>query len=155
MRNVIGAVVVGLLLIGCGALSGAPAVKPGPADASAVLEVFKARGLPIGETTMYTAESDPNHLLGRPGSYTSKVAWRDTRITDSAETGVGAGGSVEFFPDAAGARQRGEYVSKIAASSPLFTEYTMAQGRIVLRLSKVLTPEQVEQYRAVLSEIPG
>ena len=85
----------------------------------------------------------------------SKVAWRDTRVPTGDQINVGAGGSVEFYSDAAGARQRGKYVAKLAMQSPLFTEYTMVQGRIVLRLSKALTPAQAEEYRAVLAELPG
>lgn len=143
-----------MLTAGCGMLP--PVAKSGPADASAVLEILKAKGLPIGETLVITAESDPNHLLGRPGGYTSKVAWRDTRVREGDNLGgVRAGGSIEMYPDAAVARQRGEYISAIVAKAPIFGEYTYVQGRIVLRVSKILTPDQAEQYRAVLAELPG
>ena len=153
MRLLIATLAV-LGMTGCVLLPDASAQER-PADAATVLDLLKARGLPIGETVTYTAESDPNKLLGRPGGYASKVAWRDSRVTPDTEMGVSAGGSVEMFDTVESARARKEYVSKIAASSPLFSEYTFVQGRIVVRVSHDLTPEQAEQYAAVLRDLPS
>jgi hypothetical protein len=156
LRLLLATLIVSILMTACGPTAPAtPTVMPDLNDASAVLEFLKARGLPIGETLVYTTETDMNELLGRPGGYMSKVAWRDTRVPAGDQINVGAGGGVEFYADAAGARQRGEYVAKLAMKSPQFTEYTMVQGRIVLRLSKALTPAQAEEYRAVLADLPG
>jgi hypothetical protein len=159
LRLLLVALIVAILTAACGPTAPPvlphPTALPDPEDALAVLEILKARGLPIGDTLVYTAETDINQLLGQPGGYTSKVAWRDTRVPPGDQINVGAGGSVEFFPERAEARRRGEYVSKTASVSPMFTEYTMVQGRIVLRLSKTLTPAQAEEYRVVLAEMPG
>lgn len=146
-------VLVGLASIGCG--TGGARAEPAPLTAAAVLDAFAARGLPIGETTRYTAETDPNKLMGRPGGYEDKATWRDTRLSDPLLAGVEAGGSVEVYADAEGATRRAEYVATIARSSPLFAEYTYAHGRIVLRLSRQLTPDQAEQYSAALADLAG
>jgi hypothetical protein len=151
-REWIGAV-VGLLLAGCSLFPTSAQVNQ--ADAATILGGLKAQGLPIGESVAYTAESDPNKLLGRPGGYTSKVAWRDTRLGDPLLTGVDAGGSIEVYADPAGAQRRGEYVRSIAESSPMFAEYTYVHGRAVLRISRELTSDQAEQYHAALTETAG
>jgi hypothetical protein len=148
----------GLLVIaltaGC-ALS-VPVTKPGTVNAAAVLEGFKAKGLPITSAIVHSAESDPNKLLGRPNGYESKVSFRDGRLpaqsTSSIDTDTG--GTIEVYPDAAGARQRGESIAALVKDSPLPVEYVYTRGRVVLRLSREFTPDQAEQYRAVLAELP-
>ena len=50
--------------------------------------------------TVYTAITDPNHLLGRQGEYTSKVEW----TTGGEESGI------EAFADAADAQLRYAYL---------------------------------------------
>lgn len=55
---------------------------------------LKAAGLDITRLIVYTAATDPNHLLGRQDGYTSKVAWQDPRAAkgDAGDT-RGASGS--------------------------------------------------------------
>src|SRR5450759_3849318 len=74
--------------------------------AQQVLAALKAHGAPVTLTVVYTAASDPNHLLGRPGEYTSKADFADSRVAGQ-ETGVTAGGSVEVFTGQADAVRRG------------------------------------------------
>jgi len=53
---------------------------PGPPPSAAVLAArLKAAGLPVRRLIIFTASTDPNHLLGRQGGYTSKVEWK-TRV---------------------------------------------------------------------------
>ena len=133
--------------------SSAPAA---PADAANGLVKLQSAGLPIGATGTVTAENDPNHLLGRPGQYTSKVYWIDTSIDtnevlDSSEGSVEAGGAIETFADAASAQKRADYIQSVTAGIPALIEYDEVVGPSVLRLSKVLTPDQVAKYKAALS----
>ena len=141
------------LTAGC-ALS-APSAKPGLAEAVAILEVFRTNGLPITEAIVHSAESDPNKLLGRPNGYGSKVSFRDGRLTVRSAGSIDTddGGTIEMYPDAASARQRTEHIAALAKGSPLLVEYVYTQGRVVLRLSRELTPDQAEQYRTVLAEL--
>ena len=122
MRAVVGVVSL-LLLAGCSSApasntASAPATAdaPGqlavaapaaPLDAAGELAKLKAAGLPIGATGVVTAADDPNHLLGRPNGYTSKVYWTDTRVDKtkiypSSMGGTDPGGAIESYADTAG-----------------------------------------------------
>jgi hypothetical protein len=122
----------------------------------------------------FSAEDDPNKLLGRPGQYTSKANFHDNRLEapvsrgkcdpvpagapSSAEPvchdtpkdpGVDDGGSVEFFASAGDAKRRHEYVSKLTEATPPFAEYSYLGGAVLLRLSHELTPSQAKAYQQV------
>lgn len=129
-----------------------PSASANAASASAAVlaSALKAAGLPVRHLIVYTAVTDPNHLLGRQGGYTSKVAWADPRAA-SQDTGdtrgsIGLGGGIEVFPDAASARTRYEYLRGFQA--PLGDGYDYLSGTAVLRLSQYLTPAQAHVYRA-------
>lgn len=132
-----------------------PAVKQAK-DAAAVIAVLKAAGLPIGTVSAYTAANDPNHLLGRPNGYKSKVSFTDTRIDpkqarDNKPGSVDLGGSVEVFSDASAATARASYIHKTEAAMPMLgTEYDYTAGPILLRLSQVRTPDQAAAYQKAL-----
>ncbi|MFJ7250541.1 hypothetical protein ACIQWA_38680 [Kitasatospora sp. NPDC098652] len=75
-----------------------------------------------------TAEDDPNHLLGRPGQYTSKVTFTDTRVKAADLDGqdadsVARGGAIEVFATPADAEQRAKYIQDTVKSLPALTEY--------------------------------
>src|SRR5690348_12824984 len=90
-----------------------PQVAYAGKSALEIIQALKAKGLPIGETFNYTADNDLNHLLGRPGQYTGKAEFKDTRIS-STDTGanisVSDGGSVEVFATTADAQRRFAYL---------------------------------------------
>jgi hypothetical protein len=126
-----------------------------PESAEDVLAIFQAKGLPIAETIDYSAATDPNHLLGRPHGYTSKVAWHDTRteMTDSVNTlGSNDGGTVEFFDNADDAKSRYDYVDNIQKSVGALSgnDYQYLHGTYVMRIAGKLTPDQAKQYDAAL-----
>lgn len=113
-------------------------------------------------TVVYNASTDPNHLLGRPGQYTSKAAFTDSRLTASQIQGdtdlgdVQAGGGVEVYPTAAGARQRAHYLYTLTTADPsLGVEYDFLAGPILLRVSGLLTPAQAAVDKRALAAITG
>jgi hypothetical protein len=122
-------------------------------NAGLVLDMLEQRGLPIGRSVNYTAATDRNHLLGRPGQYVSKVNFRDTRIPAVGNFDTEGGGSVETFKSEADAKSRYDYVHSITSKSPLFTEYEYLHKTVFLRLSKVLTPAQAAAYERALARI--
>jgi hypothetical protein len=139
-----------LLLVACG---GGSTATPPPADANAVVDKLSAAGLPIGERMSYTASTDTNQLLGRPGQYVSKTSFRDTRSPDqSAAVSLDEGGSVETFASTDDARRRFDYVDGIS-QSPLFAEYHWLRGTTLLRVSHRLTPDQAKEYEAALMKM--
>lgn len=146
-------------LAGCG--GGTPsATTPATAAASpaqtpaSVITKFQAAHLPVVPTITYTAESDPNHLLGRPGKYSAKESWTDTRVDpsrvqDTMPGNVDLGGSVEQFGSAADAQARMEYIVNIEKALP-FAEYDYVAGSALVRVSSALTPDQAKAYQAAL-----
>jgi hypothetical protein len=105
--------------------------------------------------TVYTAATDPNKLLGRPGGYTSKADFTDQRAKPNLDDEVQHGGSVEVYKDPAAAKKRDEYIAKILEGMPAFgAEYHYVKGGILLRVSGALTPEQAAEYEAALNKLP-
>lgn len=163
------AVVAALTLAGCSstASSPAPAAASGPAPASgspspaappkaaltavqALAELTKA--VPSAKQNIVITETnDRNHLLGRPGQYTSKVTFTDSRIKpeDVAsldKDDVQQGGIIEVFATAADAKARADYIQNIVKSLPMFLEYDYPHGVYLVRVSKYLTPTQAAEY---------
>jgi hypothetical protein len=176
MRTVRNAVLFSalLLLTACG--SGAPASTTSSTGASAqptatstpsvphlgksgdqILAGLKGEGLPIGDTFTYTAENDPNNLLGRPGQYISKVNFKDTRISSTdngADISVSDGGAVETFANTTDAQKRYTYLQSISTSgNAMFAEYEYIDGVAILRISSQLTPDQAKAYQTALKSL--
>jgi hypothetical protein len=115
-------------------------------DTEQVIAALKSAGLPIGGVRSYTASTDPNKLLGRPGQYTGKANFRDRRLAPTKDFDTTSGGSVETFENRDDAKRRYDYVSAITKGSPLFAEYDYLEGNTFLRLSHELTPAQAKVY---------
>ncbi len=162
--------VLTVLLAGCGggtpsatgpttttALTATAAAQPSSAPAQSpgsIITKLQAAHLPVVPTVTYTAESDPNHLLGRPGKYSAKASWTDTRVDpsrvrDTMPGNVDLGGSVEQFGSAADAQARMEYIVSVEKALP-FAEYDYVSGSALVRVSSALTPDQAKAYQAAL-----
>ncbi len=130
--------------------SASPSPKPAP-DASGLLASIKGKGVAVGEVQVYTADSDPNSLLGRPHQYVTKVNWHDTRIA-AKNFDIDGGGSIETFSVTADLASRVVYVSGITQGAAIFAEYEFSSqsGLFFLRLSHYLTPTQAMDYEAAL-----
>ena len=140
-----------LALAGCGDEAKAPA---GPKDAYMVAKGLGfAGGLPVENIKVVTASDDANKLMGRPGQYTSKVFFFDARHPKTEAGGDEGENSVEMFDNETDAAKRRDYVDGITRSVPMFAEYSYLKGRVYLRLSKVLTPEEAKQYEAALQKM--
>ena len=137
---------LGLLLVGCGGTSTSK-------SAADVVDQLKAQGIPIGQSVIYTAETDPNHQLGRPNGYASKVNFNDTRLKFSENFDTDSGGSIEVYPSSSGASERKKYIDGIGKALPGLTEYSYLKGSILLRVSHVLTPDQAKEYEGALKKI--
>jgi hypothetical protein len=128
-----------------------------PPTASSVLAFIQAKGLPITGITTYDENTDPNHLLGRPNGYLSKVAWQDTRVdqTDQPDDpgGVEYGGSIEVFANSTKALARANYIGAISQASPALGDgYDYLKGPILIRVSGTLNPDDAGLY---MKAIPG
>jgi hypothetical protein len=107
---------------------------------------------------VFTAETDPNRLLGRPTGYLSKASFTDSRIPAEEATGtdegaVERGGSVEAFADEQGGQNRMRYIQAIAAGLPAAVECDYTSGPVLLRVARSLTPAQAAEYQKALADI--
>ena len=129
---------------------GAPASKPLTANTAFASISGKVSSAKLSGTV--TAENDPNHLLGRPNQYTSKVTFTDSRIkaADVAGTEKGdveRGGAIEVFGSPADAAARAKYIQAVTKSMPALTEYDYVHGTVLIRVSHYLTPAQAASYK--------
>lgn len=139
--------------------SSAPAPAPAAMDAAAAFKVVAAAVPTATGNAPVTAESDPNHLLGRPGQYTSKVTFADTRIktadTEGLQPGdVQLGGSIETFTTPTEAQARAAYIQAATKTIPALAEYDYVHGVHVIRVSHYLTPTQAGEYKTAADKLP-
>ncbi|MEV7179375.1 hypothetical protein [Kitasatospora sp. NPDC093679] len=128
-----------------------PAKAAPPKDATAALAALTAAVGSAKQGQVVTEVNDPNHLMGRPGQYTSKVTFTDSRIQTSDVDGldptdVERGGAVEVFATPEDAKKRADYIQAIVKSLPAMLEYDYVHGSAVVRVSKFLTPSQAGEY---------
>jgi hypothetical protein len=152
-------ILMGISLVGMDVSIPQPEQKSqkGFVDAQMVLKVLQGDMLPIGDVAVFTAENDPNSLLGRPNQYVGKISFVDLRIgseiEDPEDIGVSEGGSIEVFANEADAKARYDYVTSVTKMMPMLAEYGYQVGNVYLRLSKELTPEQAREYEISLLKI--
>lgn len=126
---------------------------PAPAQLSDVTIAAALRGLtpPVTGIAVFTAETDPNKLLGRPGQYTGKVSWNDPRVSNAGDLAT-----IEMFTDEASLQTRFTYLDGITKNGPLFLQWMYSHGaqRLIMRLPKDLTPAQAAIYAEWFMALP-
>lgn len=122
-----------LFIVGCGN------TKKAAMDAEAYSKALSEAELSVDELEVYTSETDPNELLGRPNQYTSKVNFKN--------------GSVEVFGNEKDVKARKEYIDSLGKSTPMFAEYSYINGNALLRIKKELTPEEAKKYEESFMKI--
>jgi hypothetical protein len=137
--------------------SGAAASSAPARDAAAQMTASSAfaaigKSVPTARLTeTYTAANDPNSLLGRPGEYTSKISFSDSRVPSRDTSGLQAGdvqygGIIEVFASTSDAQTRFKYVESITKAMAAFAEYDYLHGTALIRVSHYLTPDQAKAY---------
>lgn len=125
---------------------------PPPRTADTIVKAIAAKVATARPGFVYTADTDPNHLLGKPNSYTSEATFTDNRISPADTAGVRPGsiqkgGSVEVFANASSATIRQQRLAQLEKNAPLLaSEYTFTDGPALLRVSGRLTPAQAAEY---------
>lgn len=178
MRRWVAIGMVGFVLTTCGG-DGMPTAEPAgesattldrasgfrPETAAVILDGLRARIPTITETTVYDETTDPNDLLGRPGQYTSKAGFHDSRVPaadlefESHPFAVRRGGDIEVFPSPESAKRRADYIDSIVNHSASVAlggpEYIYLERNVLLRVSRSLTPAQASEYKRALRELVG
>lgn len=128
--------------------------KPATLDAEQTVKALADAVRNTQAATVYTAATDPNKLLGRPGGYTSKADFTDDRAKPKIDDEVQNGGSVEVYDDPAEAEERAKFIADTLDKMKIFgTEYHYLNGGILLRVSGALTPDQAAEYEAALKTL--
>jgi hypothetical protein len=122
-------------------------------NAADVVYGFRQRGLAVGKTENLTADTDPDHQLGKPGQYTGRTAFQDSSLTVQGDPfAVVNGGAVEAFAserDAQAAR-----AALLTKASPAQSgEVDTVHGTVLLRLSTRLRPDQQSAYEAAVNDV--
>ena len=109
-------------------------------------------------TGVITENNDSNNLIGRPHQYTSKVTFKDSRISASDTAylkpgDVELGGAIEVFGTPADATARAKYIQAVTASIPAFAEYDYVHGNVLVRVSHFLKPSQAKGYGQAIDSI--
>ncbi|RXS84226.1 hypothetical protein EST92_11755 [Streptomyces sp. TM32] len=128
-------------------------------DAATALNDIAAMVTTAKQNGTVTAANDPNHLLGRPSQYTSKVTFADSRVPASDRSGhkagdIELGGAIEVFANAADASTRAKYIQAVTKGMPALGEYDYVHGAVVIRVSRHLTPQQARQYKEAADKLP-
>ena len=110
-----------------------------------VYNLLSAYGIEMTDLLVYTAESDPNEMLGRPHGYTSKI--------DATDVESNAGVSIEVFANVEDANDRKEYIDSLGEFMPFLREYSYLKDSILLRLDSAFTPDRAEEYHQALESI--
>lgn len=130
-----------------------PAKPAAAASKLTASTAFTKLGIPTAKLSgTVTAANDPDHLLGRPNQYTSKVTFSDSRIKAADVEGtskgdVTRGGEIEVFADPAAAAARAKYIQAVTKSMPALAEYDYVHGTVLVRVSMLLTPAQAGEYK--------
>lgn len=148
-----------LMLSACSNDSGEPVAETPEVvleemTAEDVINTLAEAGFPISHVIVYNEETDPNGLLGRPNSYTSKAAAADSRVeqydVESDPLGVG----VEVFETTELAESRKEYIDSFSSGAAnMFSEYSYIEGGVLLRIDYDLTPDQAAVYERALRDM--
>jgi hypothetical protein len=109
---------------------------------------LKSSGLPVQNVQTLTAANDPERLLGKPGQYSSKIAWRDQRAASEDAT-------IELFADEASMRTRLQALQAIPKTAPQYTPYLIGDPakKALVRLPKGMSPDGAQGYQRWLSTI--
>lgn len=106
----------------------------------------------IVEIEVYTEDTDPNELIGRPGQYTSAAVLAD-KDTEGG-TGTDRGATIEVFETADDAKVRSEYILGILkGESWLGTEWHHLSGTALLRVSGTLKPSVNKVYEQAWTQV--
>jgi len=121
-------------------------------NASQILEAMKADGLAIGEIQAFDEVTDPNGKLGRPGYYTSKADFLDTRV-DCGEWChydgkilTDNGGTMEVFSSTKDAKSRENYLDYVTTETGFGKMYMYRFGNALFRVGMDLLPSQAKEY---------
>lgn len=128
----------------------APSATPIPGylvSADELCSAFVKDGL-ASSFTRYTAESDPDKLLGTPTGYSSRSDFKDGTVS-------GVRGILEVYPYGSLAIARSDDLNAEIADGKRNPEIIYRYDNVILRLPSPFTPERSLQYEEALRRALG
>lgn len=107
----------------------------------------------IGEVVVYTAQTDPDQLMGLPNQYRSKVRFEDLRLVQPENLSECVGGEIKVFDSSAAAQKHKKQIEKLAngESKPVI----LINDTILLHLSEQFSLEMLSAYSTTFMELPS
>lgn len=162
------------LATGCGTNTEASPAAPTPAptvegirvkpvvkklDAAQIVKKLKADKLGLTSIAVQNEDTDPNHLLGRPGGYTSRASadlpgGNDAALPGDADRGV----VVEVYGTAAAAKRRGDYIASLKNGSSILGsewQFYTPDGTGLIRVSAYVKPSLAKKVQAATADLHG
>lgn len=103
----------------------------------------------LGKVVIYTEDTDPNKLLGRPNQYIGKLNFTDTRYKGTKAEDFG---TIEIFKNKDDLEARYQYVESVTKGTPLLM-YQFRHENLLMRLPHEVTPTQAKEYEAALNQM--
>lgn len=130
-----------------------PLPSPDLLTSEQVMTALKNADLPIINEIMYTEQSDPNNLLGRPGQYVGKVNFSDKRIEKTSRDKQGC--TVEVFASLTDMENRKSYLNAVTGPTSVGPgkQYIYAHKNALLRLEFAMLPKDAAVYEQVLKSL--
>lgn len=135
--------------------------------AEAIIEHFKAEGLPVGDYQTFTRDSSPFTAVGGQHLYTDLGVFHDERVSERPvvlnDTDVikfdESGGAIELFENREALNSRLKQIEGVRSllasrGRELEPEFQIRQGNILLRLGHVME-EWAGEYEAALASYQG
>jgi len=113
------------------------------------LSALQEAGCPIGQITVFDAETDPNGNLGRPNQYTAKADFIDT----TAETAMC---TIEIFASKEDCDSRYEYLKQFddpEMGAFGLNQYMYKSELAILRVGYDVTPDNAKIYEDAFAEL--
>lgn len=151
--RVLGLIIALAGLVACGGGDGDSGGGDKALTAAEVVAELEDAGLPIEAVTVYDETTDPNELLGRPGQYTAKAAFRDGRLPDDLDPTELVVGDVETFDNRDALGNRADYLEGFADNAFLGGWYQYLAGHAILRVTFDLPPDQAAEYETALEAL--
>lgn len=109
-------------------------------------------------TVVFTAATDPDHLMGKAHGYLSRVAFTDSRVQPVDVAGdkrydVARGGTVETFATPAQAHARAKSIEEGSLGPVASGEYHYYVGGSLIRVSEILTALQAQDYASAVQQL--
>lgn len=124
-------------------------------NAESLLTELKGKNTNLDKIQAFTAETDPNEKLGRPGNYISKADFSDMRLDQEGSEYL-VGGTLETFSSKDDCKKRADYLNKMNDQSLGFlalNQYVYPYDKVLLRIDYKLTSEQAEEYKTQFDQI--